>query len=389
MNIIQLVESLDIGGLPNYVLQLANLQKDAGHNVTVAYVSGTPGAHLETKGLNVVSTPDIKSITDLAPDIVHIHLLSDITLLRDLENSDLKIIRSFHDYTSTCLRRGKRRFPGDRCQRALDYGCAAFGCLIGPPKPNASLRIPSLMNLPQKIEERNIYRRYDAAICGSHHMKNMLLKNGFQDSKTFRIPYFSKFADVAKSGANKEDGAGISRPFRLLFSGQAVTGKGLEVLIEALGSVDGNWHLTVFSEGPRQVHAKTKAQELGILDKITFNGWVEQSALKQAYMDADVFILPSIWDDPGPLVGIEALACGTPVVGFAVGGIPDYVIEGQTGFLVKDVSPQGLRAGIKRALDMNKDISMFTQKCKDHVISTHAPAEHLQLIENVYKEISR
>lgn len=388
MKIVQLVESLDIGGLPNYVLQLAKLLADAGNDVTIGYVRGTPGAHLELSGLNVVSIPDVESLKKMSPDIVHIHLLSDIDFLSALEKSNLRVIRSFHDYTSTCLRRGKRRFRGDRCQRALGYGCAAFGCLIAPPLPDSGSRLPRLANLPEKISERDIYRRFDAAICGSHHMRDMLLKNGFDGNSVYRIPYFSKFADEAAKPATKETGAGKSRPFEFLFSGQAVSGKGLEILIEALAGLKGNWSLTVFSEGARLPHAKEKAAALGLADKITFNGWVEQSALRAAYKKADLFILPSIWDDPGPLVGIEALACGTPVAGFAVGGIPDYVLDGQTGFLVKDVSVQGLHKALQTALGDTQNVAKMSKACQELVTQHHGAETHLQNIQNVYKAVT-
>ncbi|MEZ5813118.1 MAG: glycosyltransferase family 4 protein [Alphaproteobacteria bacterium] len=385
MKIVQLVENLGIGGLPNYVLQLSWLLKNAGHEVLVAYTKGTPGAHLETAGLDVIHAPEYADLSAVSPDIIHIHLLSDIDYLEELsaQNNSI-VIRSFHDYTSTCLRRGKRRFPGDRCQRALDYGCVAFGCLIGPPLPDANTRLPRIMNLPEKIREKDIYRGFDAAICGSHHMKGMLLNNGFAESKVFRIPYFSKFEAEAYNDIVKRDGVGTTRPFELLFSGQAVSGKGLEVLIEALGGVKEDWHLTVFCEGPRLEHAQALAKKLEIFDKITFNGWAPQSVLIDAYKNADIFILPSIWDDPGPLVGIEALACGTPVVGFAVGGVPDYVIDGKTGFLVKDITAKGLERGIKRAIKDPEDLKALAEPCKTHVIQHHAEKKHLDDIMHVY-----
>lgn len=385
MKIIQLVESLDIGGLPNYVLQLAKLLKNAGHDVDVAYTRGVPGAHLETNGLNVIHTPKYSDLLKHKPDLIHIHLLSDLEYLEALsEQNDITVIRSFHDYTSTCLRRGKRRFPGDRCHRPVNYGCVAFGCLIGPPRPDSNLKLPQIMNLTKKIKEKDIYRGFDAAICGSHHMKNMLLSNQFSEEKIFRIPYFSKFEAEAHKDTTKKPGVGIDRPYNLLFSGQAVKGKGLEILIEALGGIKKDWNLTVFCEGPRLLPAKELAKNLGISDRITFNGWVEQSVLIDAYKDADIFILPSIWDDPGPLVGIEALACGTPVVGFAVGGIPDYVIDGQTGFLVRDITPGGLREGIKRAMAAPDLLKKLVTQCKTHVKQHHAEQKHLKNVMIAY-----
>ncbi|MGB7327688.1 MAG: glycosyltransferase [Rubripirellula sp.] len=64
-------------------------------------------------------------------------------------------------------------------------------------------------------------------------------------------------------------------------------------------------------------------------------------ALRTAYSAADVFVLPSL-EDNLPLSGLEAMACGTPIVGFDVGGIPDYVRPGQTGLLARAADSEDL-----------------------------------------------
>lgn len=389
MNIVQLVENFGIGGLPNYVLSLSALLSEKGHKVTVAYIRGPVGDYLETKDLRLVHAPTPEILKNLNPDIIHMHLLSDLDYLNGLKTLNVPLIRSFHDYTSTCLRRGKRRWPGDRCKRPLNLSCAAFGCLIGR-DPAGKSRLPHLMDLPGKINERNFYRDIEGAICGSHHMKDMLLNNGFSPEKTHRIPYFSKFESQAACPALKKPGAGKTRPFELLFSGQAVSGKGLEILIAALeGFEETSWNLTVFSEGPRLNAAKALAEEKGLSTRISFKGWVAQSELLAAYGKADLFILPSIWDDPGPLVGIEALACGTPVLGFAVGGIPDYILDGETGFLVPDVSSQGLHEGLKRAFETEENLAGFSEKCQALVIENHTAKRHSAEMIEIYEKIIR
>jgi glycosyltransferase involved in cell wall biosynthesis len=64
------------------------------------------------------------------------------------------------------------------------------------------------------------------------------------------------------------------------------------------------------------------------------------------YSAADVFVLPST-EDNLPLTGLEAMACGTPVIGFDAGGIPDYVIPDQTGML----APNGDAIQLGRLLE--------------------------------------
>ncbi len=119
MKIVHFVESLDIGGLPNYVLQLAELFREDFDSVVIAHMGDTINKNLETDGFDIVRVGSAAELGMLAPDLIHVHLLSDPEFLQGLFTLGVPLIRSFHDYTSTCLRRGKRRWPGDRCQRPL------------------------------------------------------------------------------------------------------------------------------------------------------------------------------------------------------------------------------------------------------------------------------
>ena len=382
MRIVHLVEELSVGGLPNYVLQLARLQQP-DDDVLVAHMGVTVGSHLEKDGLRIEKVRHIQDLAALKPDLIHIHLLSKIDLLEGLFTLRIPLVRSFHDYTSTCLRRGKRRWSGDRCQRPLNIGCAVYGCVIRPPR--AGNPLPGFLNIFSKIAERNFYKKFDALIVGSRHMSGMLGKNGFDSARVYTVPYFSRFADQAGEYPPKMSASG--RPVEFLFSGQAVTGKGLEILIRALANLNGNWHLTVFSEGPRLLPAKALAEELGVLPSISFRGWVGQSHLAEAYNKADVFILPSVWDDPGPLVGIEAMAFGTPVVGFAVGGIPDYVIDNKTGFLVNDVSAAGLHKVLQVCLEEPGRLPVLGREAQKLVKERHGSSQHNANIQVIYKDL--
>ena len=383
MKVVYLAEVMGVGGLPNYVIQLANAYRSIHPSMepVIAHMGDKIGDNLETAGLNFVRVNTPQDIAALNPDIIHIHLLSDNDMIEGLLALGIPLIRSFHDYTSTCLRRGKRRWPGDRCQRPVNLGCAAFGCIISPPR-NGS-RLPSIANLPEKMHERDLYTEFDAVIAGSRHIEGMLLKNGFSKERIYTIPYFSLFANEQVVPQEKCKNGKVE----MLFTGQAVAGKGLEVLIESLAGLTGGWHLTVYSEGARLDAAKEKAKANGTYDHISFSGWVNHSALREAYSNSDVMIVPSIWDDPGPLVGIEALSLGTPVVGFAVGGLPDYVITGETGYLVTDISIQGLHNALQTAIDEKDKLTSMGIGALNRVAAYHTPAYHIEATEKIYTKL--
>jgi D-inositol-3-phosphate glycosyltransferase len=83
------------------------------------------------------------------------------------------------------------------------------------------------------------------------------------------------------------------------------------------------------------------ARELGIERSVTFTGQRQREQLRYYYSAADVFVTTP-WYEPFGITPVEAMACGTPVVGTAVGGIKTTVIDGQTGYLVPPNDPYAL-----------------------------------------------
>jgi len=83
--------------------------------------------------------------------------------------------------------------------------------------------------------------------------------------------------------------------------------------------------------------------------------WIPHDSVEQLYEQADILILPSLWPDPFPIVALEAMAMGLPVIGTNVGGIPEEVIDEQTGYIIPPGDIDALMNAMKRLLD-HKDI---------------------------------
>lgn len=396
MRVVLLVETLAIGGLPNHVLDLARALSDAGECVAVAHAGTDVPTHLDTRGIELLALADVGAPLDAPralarlrqwqPDLVHVHLCSHLELLLALSELRVPLVRSFHDYTSLCLRRGRRRYPGDRCARALGWSCALYGCLLGAPEPGQ--RLPRLANLPRKLSERARYQHFDAALVGSNHMGEVLRINGFAPERITVVPYFSRFDREARGLAEMPEKPagipGVTRPLALMFAGQAVAGKGLEVLVRALPAMRGDWRLTAITSGPELERVRALARQLGVDARIEFIEWLPHEALAGHYRRADLFVLPSVWDDPGPLVGIEAMSFATPVVAFAVGGIPDYVLHGRTGFLVAEVSVEALGGQLQRALECGAGLAELGRAGQALVVDRHGRSRHVNTIRSMY-----
>jgi glycosyltransferase involved in cell wall biosynthesis len=103
--------------------------------------------------------------------------------------------------------------------------------------------------------------------------------------------------------------------------------------------------LFLAGDGPETPHLKRLGNELGLGSGLRFLGSVSNADLPPLYKAAWVSILPSLYEAVS-LSGLESLACGVPVVGTRVGGIPEIVLDGITGILVPPRSPEALAAAI-------------------------------------------
>lgn len=143
--------------------------------------------------------------------------------------------------------------------------------------------------------------------------------------------------------------------FTLVFCGRlnsAKPHKTLHVLLKAMPLVLSSHaaELIIVGTGPRLDEYVTLARTLGIEHAVRFLGHVEHSRLPSYYSNADLFVLPSLREG-FPLVLVEAMACGLPVVATRVGGIPEVVEEGLTGLLVPPNDSRALAEAVNSLLD--------------------------------------
>jgi glycosyltransferase involved in cell wall biosynthesis len=101
-----------------------------------------------------------------------------------------------------------------------------------------------------------------------------------------------------------------------------------------------NWHATLAGGGAIELYRR-KAENLELLSRVDFPGWVDQRRACALLTASDVLVLPS-YDEGLPLVILEALTAGVPVVCSPVGAIPEVLEDGKSAFFVEPGDIQGL-----------------------------------------------
>ncbi len=141
--------------------------------------------------------------------------------------------------------------------------------------------------------------------------------------------------------------------YKILFVGRHIERKGIEYLIQAAKLLDPQkFEVRIVGKGNLTESLKNLAQKLST-DNVTFTGPLSPDDLRKEYQKSNCFVLPAIVDSKGDTEGlgvvlIEAMQYGLPVIASDVGGIPDVVVNGETGILVPEKNPEALAQAFQK-----------------------------------------
>ncbi|MBB6097397.1 phosphoheptose isomerase [Deinobacterium chartae] len=163
----------------------------------------------------------------------------------------------------------------------------------------------------------------------------------------------AEFTPVNRRAARRELGLEEDVPL-VLQLGRMVPRKGVDNVIRGFAHylrnggqparllvVGGNGPTPDPTVTPEIGRLQNVAREEGVQDRVTFTGSRDRDVLRYYFSAADVFV-STPWYEPFGITPLEAMACGTPVIGADVGGIRHTVVDGQTGYLVPPKDPQAL-----------------------------------------------
>lgn len=166
---------------------------------------------------------------------------------------------------------------------------------------------------------------------------------------------WSPYGTTLETGTGNAEPHPVQGKFKILFVGRHIERKGIRYLIEAARYLPRDqFEIRIVGVGDLTEQLKELAAHVsGNSAEIIFTGKLSPEALANEYKTANVFTLPAIVDSKGDTEGlgvvlIEAMELGLPIVASNVGGIPDVVIDGETGILVPEKDPEALANAYKR-----------------------------------------
>ena len=175
-----------------------------------------------------------------------------------------------------------------------------------------------------------------------------LLFAGIPKSKIVYLPSFYLDKEIFQPQK-------LEKKYDLLFVGRLVKNKGLDLLLaifELMKKERPEFRAAVVGEGAEKENLKLKITNLKLVSQVELLGWLPTSqALAEAYNQSKVLLITSA-NEGGPRVGLEALACGVPVISTDVGIMPDIIQPGKNGYIAQ-WSAEDFTAKIKRLSDFS------------------------------------
>lgn len=272
------------------------------------------------------------------PDVVHMNLVHRQITLSILDAPYLKehrvpVVWTAHDYIAVCPSYTMLDGAGEVCEACLGghfLNCLKRRCVKGSAAKSGMATLEA-----EFLKRTGAYRKIDRIVCPSNFLEGKMAEGGFPTGQLAWMPNFIPDGTLAE--IDEAPAPEIQVPY-LLYFGRLSAEKGVDVLLRALARAAGNegvpvdWTLQIAGDGPVRAELEGLAAELGVAGRVRFLGFKTGTELRSLIKGARFSVVPSTWHENMPFSVVESLAAGTPVIGSRMGGIPELVADGRTGF---------------------------------------------------------
>ena len=266
--------------------------------------------------------------------------------------------------------------------------------------------------LPHKIQTRNTFR--DFVLRGEHEIKALRMtphvigRTQWDEAATAaihpeRVYHFCN-ETLRQSFYQGQWSYESCRPHRIFAAGCSYSVKGFHYMLEAFAqvlktypdatlAVPGHSFLaddwkSRLRRGSYQKYLAELVHSHGLEDKIEFLGSMDADRMKQAFLEATVFVLSSTIENSPNSLG-EAMILGLPCVASHVGGVSSLMNHGTEGYLYQSTAPYMLAHYIEKIFAMGAEAASLGQSARTHAAHTHDPEKNLQDLLAVYTAIAQ
>ena len=238
---------------------------------------------------------------------------------------------------------------------------------------------------PFSFMENQVLRGVDYAIMGNRDAVNVWRNKGYQGPFKV-IPQFGTDPTIFVPPQKRDRGRGfiIGSANRRL-----VREKGVDLLLLAAARLPGIWRLHIAGEGPERPYLEQLAQELGIAERVQFDGAISSDEMPAYLQQMDVLVLASRtqenWKEQFGRVLVEAMACEVAVVGAQSGEIPNVI--GDAGLTFREDDADDLYEQLRQLLQLENLRDSLGHKGRQRVLDHYTQAKIAAQTVSVYRGI--
>jgi len=316
-------------------------------------------------------------LEETRPEMAHLHVYYGqltASILRPLTRRGLPIVQTLHDAKLACpvrifVSRGRvcEACRGRHFWRALPRRCN---------RGSAARTALSVLEAytSRGLGDADAVTRF---VSPSRFLRDRMIEHGVASAD--RIAVIPNFVDPDAFRAASGPGE------HLLFVGRIRAVKGVGTLLRAAAPLRGV-PLLIAGTGPERAALQAEAARAG-LDHVRFVGFQEGEALHDLIRRSVAVVVPSELYENCPMVILEAMALARPVIGTDMGGIPELVTEGETGWLFPAGDEVALRERLERAVDDREAAAAMGEAGRRRVERDFGPETHYERLSAVYGEV--
>lgn len=241
-------------------------------------------------------------------------------------------------------------------------------------------------SLPARLVKRTLLRRYSRVIGVSQFVTEQIRQQNVWPAPTCCLHFINteRFSPDSAAAEKVRGERKVGDKFVAMIVANLIREKGIHVMIDALPLLPPTVVVWVAGEGPEADRLRVQAAARGVQDRIVFLG--PQIHVEPFLQAADCLVCPSIWAEAAGLVNIEAQACGLPVVGSSIGGIPEYVLDERTGLLFRVGDAGHLAEQLRRLHDDRPLCRALGARAREWAVAQFSPEARLESYLDLYRE---
>lgn len=309
------------------------------------------------------------------PDVVHFHGIHrhlSPSVLFAARQAGVPTVFTAHDYFAICpqntlLLGGERPCVPRRCGNRLFLGAVANRC-VQHSLPRSVLAAAELgFQRCRRAYERGI----DAIIAPSEFMRVSLIEGGFASMRITVVPNAAPVSEYPVASAAER------RAF--LFAGRLSPEKG--ALVAARAAELAGVELRLAGSGSEAERVRSASAHVQLL------GHLGRAALEREMATAIAVLVPSMVPENASIAVLEAMAASTPVIGSAIGGIPEQIEDGVSGLLVEPGDAESLAAALRELVGDPERAARMGAAARERVAARFSEAAHIEGVLGVYRSV--